>query len=452
MEEYMKALLEQIRCKPAKKLVEQEIRGHILEQYEENLDKGMEETLAMEEAVKDMGNPIETGIALDAIHKPQISWGMIGILAVLSFFSILIQVLIGRENPELGNSYIFRHIFHVVLGLCLMLAVYRLDYSFLGKHGKKIAAVGGALMFSAIFFGGAMPVNGSSAWLQIGILPSVSLTAVLFLAVPVYGGILYSYYGRGYKALLKAVLWMLLPVVLGIYMLQPLFAGMLLILQGILLSTAVGKGWFQVRKFPALTGIWSGILFLPALVLGLGMKLQWFAPYQMERLAVYLGQKELPQNSMYYFLRNYMGESRLLGPGNFSGTLMENVESYNGDCIFPFISAKYGILAAVLLVALVLAVAVKGFAITRKQKNQLGRMVGFACVLVILGETCINLLVCFGFIPPIVSSFLPFFSSGGSNLVVFYMLLGLMLSVYRYKNLLPAEKKRKQTAAGQISA
>ena len=67
---------------------------------------------------------------------------MIGILAVLSFFSILIQVLIGRENPELGNSYIFRHIFHVVLGLCLMLAVYRLDYSFLGKHGKKIAAVG----------------------------------------------------------------------------------------------------------------------------------------------------------------------------------------------------------------------------------------------------------------------------------------------------------------------
>ena len=86
MEEYMKALLEQIRCKPAKKLVEQEIRGHILEQYEENLDKGMEETLAMEEAVKDMGNPIETGIALDAIHKPQISWGMIGILAVLSFF------------------------------------------------------------------------------------------------------------------------------------------------------------------------------------------------------------------------------------------------------------------------------------------------------------------------------------------------------------------------------
>lgn len=101
---------------------------------------------------------------------------------------------------------------------------------------------------------------------------------------------------------------------------------------------------------------------------------------------------------------------------------------------------------------LILAVAVKGFAITRRQKNQLGRMIGFACTLAILGETCINLLVCVGFIPPITSSFLPFLSSGGSNLVVFYMLLGLILSVYRYKNILPTDRKLKQIATGKISA
>ena len=51
MEEYMKTLLEQIRCKSARKLVEKEIREHILEQYEENLEAGMDETCAMEAAV-----------------------------------------------------------------------------------------------------------------------------------------------------------------------------------------------------------------------------------------------------------------------------------------------------------------------------------------------------------------------------------------------------------------
>lgn len=154
MEEYMKTLLEQIRCKSAKKMVEKEIREHILEQYEENLEAGMDKDCAMEAAVEDMGSPVETGIALDAIHRPQMSWGMISILAVLSFFSILIQVLIGRENSELGNPYILKHVFHVVLGFCLMLAVYRMDYTFLGKYPKHIAAVGGAFLFGAIFFGG----------------------------------------------------------------------------------------------------------------------------------------------------------------------------------------------------------------------------------------------------------------------------------------------------------
>lgn len=452
MEEYMKTLLEQIRCKSAKKMVEKEIREHILEQYEENLEAGMDKDCAMEAAVEDMGSPVETGIALDAIHRPQMSWGMISFLAVLSFFSILIQVLIGRENSELGNPYILKHVFHVVLGFCLMLAVYRMDYTFLGKYPKHIAVVGGAFLFGAIFFGGAGPINGSHAWIQVGSLPSVSLMAVLFLSLPVYGGIIYAYYGMEYKGLIKAVLWMFLPVTLGIYMVQPSFAWMILILQGILLSSAVGRGWFQVKKFPVIAGIWSIILFLPALLLSLGMRFQWLAPYQMERLAVYLGQKELPQNSMYYFLNHYVGKCKLLGPGEFSGIQMETVEAYYSDYVFPFISAKYGILAAILLVALILAVAVKGFAITRRQKNQLGRMIGFACTLAILGETGINLLVCVGFIPPITSSFLPFLSSGGSNLVVFYMLLGLILSVYRYKNILPTDRKLKQIATGKISA
>ncbi len=99
MEEYMKTLLEQIRCKSARKLVEKEIREHILEQYEENLEAGMAETWAMEAAVEDMGSAVATGIALDAIHRPQMSWSMLIMIGVISFFSILIQVLVGNGNP-----------------------------------------------------------------------------------------------------------------------------------------------------------------------------------------------------------------------------------------------------------------------------------------------------------------------------------------------------------------
>lgn len=52
MEEYIKTLLEQVRCKKAHALIEGEIRGHMEEQVEANLAEGMPE----EEAV---GFPME---------------------------------------------------------------------------------------------------------------------------------------------------------------------------------------------------------------------------------------------------------------------------------------------------------------------------------------------------------------------------------------------------------
>ena len=43
MEEYIKTLLEQVRCKKAHSMIEEEIRGHIEEQTEVNIASGMTE-------------------------------------------------------------------------------------------------------------------------------------------------------------------------------------------------------------------------------------------------------------------------------------------------------------------------------------------------------------------------------------------------------------------------
>lgn len=59
MEEYIKTLLEQVRCKKAHSMIEEEIRGHIEEQTEANIASGMTEEEAIKEAVKDMGSPVD---------------------------------------------------------------------------------------------------------------------------------------------------------------------------------------------------------------------------------------------------------------------------------------------------------------------------------------------------------------------------------------------------------
>ena len=91
-------------------------------------------------------------------------------------------------------------------------------------------------------------------------------------------------------------------------------------------------------------------------------------------------------------------------------------------------------------------IILKLFQISTSQKNQLGMITGISCSVVFLIKTAVSILVNLQLIP-YVSISMPFLSYGGSGIVVSYILLGLVLSVYRYKNILPKEasftKKRR---------
>ncbi len=69
--EYLDTLAEQIRSKPAAAAVRREIEDHIEEQKEAFLAQGMSGSEAEEAAVQEMGDPVETGVAMDLIHRPQ---------------------------------------------------------------------------------------------------------------------------------------------------------------------------------------------------------------------------------------------------------------------------------------------------------------------------------------------------------------------------------------------
>ena len=89
-----------------------------------------------------------------------------------------------------------------------------------------------------------------------------------------------------------------------------------------------------------------------------------------------------------------------------------------------------GFMAAILVAALLLALSMKGLHMARKQKNELGTMVGYTGGLFFLFMTLLNILMSVGILPG-ASSFLPLISSGGSNLFLSYYGVGLLLSVYR---------------------
>lgn len=141
MEEYLKILLEQIRCKKARPYIRQELQDHMEDQIEENIQAGMDHERAEKEAVKDMGDPVETGISLDRIHKPQIAWKLLFIISMISVVGILAQIMIARHAKGEYISASGRYVVHVMIGIAVMIFLYFLDYTVIARFSRIIAGV-----------------------------------------------------------------------------------------------------------------------------------------------------------------------------------------------------------------------------------------------------------------------------------------------------------------------
>lgn len=423
MEEYLNNLLDQIRCKKAHAAIREELESHISDQIEDNMKAGMTREEAEKAAVCDMGDPVTTGISLDQIHRPKMARQMIVLMAVIMFAGVLIHWMMGAPVACMQT----------ISGFCLMFFICHLDYTRIAAIAKVIAAgiilVGIYALFFGVRFGGNILV-ASLLWLRI------SMFSFLMLYVPVYGAILYSYYGEGYKGLVKAALWAVPPLFIALMMPSLTLFLILSVCMISLLVLAVVKKWFQVKQKRVVIGV-------AILVLAITGILQIAnAPYQMDRIRNFLA-GDVESNYVTKVLKNCFTGSILIGKG--VEELKTTLPDYNNSFILAYLTGTYGYIICTAVCAVLVLLIVAIFSIVFRQKNQLGMMMGFGSGMILFTNIAINLLENFGILPTS-QTFLPFFSKGGSCMYVCYILMGVILSVYRYKDVysvhLPKRKGR----------
>lgn len=437
MEEYINTLLEQIRCKKARPLVEKELRHHMEDQTAANLADGMEEKAAVAAAVKDMGDPVEAGISLDRIHRPKLSKSLLLVMTLICLCSVFIHVVIGlsfelsASGHRGSNPYITETLLVHGIGFTLMLLCCRLDYSFLAKYAKRLAALFFSFLFLEVFFLSDTTL-GVRSFGNLGGF-RFSLIQLTFLCIPLYGALLYHYRNKGYRGIAKCILWMLPPCIACFYMPCLSQTCLLFFLMSLLLSLAVWKDWFTIAKKKFLVLYWSAAILFPILWLAAGVFLERLAAYQIARIKAYFG---FGPNDAFYItnlLRDYIASAKLFGSSGkeIYGYLPE----YNRDYILTFITTYYGLAAALFICLLLLFLGGKAVHLSLRQKSLPGMMIGCGCGLVFLTVTLINIFNTLGFMPPS-QTFLPFFSRGGSGVFISYILAGIALSVYRFQNII----------------
>ena len=217
----------------------------------------------------------------------------------------------------------------------------------------------------------------------------------------------------------------ILGAVTVLMLLEPHLSGTLLILGiGAVLMFVGGTGlkWFALAGIAGAGAIAAAVVLLPELV-----------PYAMGRLSSWrdpfadpLGEGHQTIQSLYAIAS---GGAAGLGLGNSRQKYLYVPEPQN-DFIFSILCEELGFVGAALTVVLFLLLFLRGMSIAVRARDKFGALLAVGFVVQVVLQAVLNIAVVTNTIPNTGIS-LPFFSSGGTSLMMLLGEMGIVLSVSR---------------------
>lgn len=149
-DEYLNSVCREVRFRAARKYVRQELSDHIDDKRAQLEQSGAADAEA--EAIKAMGSAVQTGQALNAIHKPRVEWGVIACVLALAVAGFIAQQAFypnGINGATLAMMFSRIDWLPVIVGLGVMSTLMFADYSWL--IWLRHACFGLALAFIAVY-------------------------------------------------------------------------------------------------------------------------------------------------------------------------------------------------------------------------------------------------------------------------------------------------------------
>ena len=341
---------------------------------------------------------------------------------LLMLFSAGYAVALYRRGD--AYTYIRPQLLFAVLGLMAMYAASLIDYHIWHKLAWPVLGVSLALLVVVLF----MPeYNGCKRWIVLPGLGTLQPSEIAKFAVVVAFAHIISLNHDRMRTFSAGVLpfALILGAVAVLMLLEPHLSGTVLILAiGAVLMFVGGTGlqWFALAGGLGVGAIAAAVLALPQLV-----------PYAAGRLASWqdpfadpLGEGHQTIQSLYAIASGGMAG---LGLGNSRQKYLYVPEPQN-DFIFSILCEELGFAGAALAVGLFLLLLLRGVSIAVRARDKFGALLVVGFVVQVVLQAVLNIAVVTNTIPNTGIS-LPFFSSGGTSLLMLLGEMGVVLSVSR---------------------
>ena len=324
------------------------------------------------------------------------------------------------DDPYL---YIRPQIVFAIAGITAMWLASRVDYHIWHRFAWPLLGLSLALLALVL----VMPeYNGCRRWIvtPVGTLQPSEIAK--FTVVVLFGHII-ALNQTGMQSFRGGVLPFLLILgpIAGLMLLEPHLSGTLLILGiGAVLMFVGGTGlrWFGLAIGGGVGAIAAALLFVPDLVPYAASRLEsWLDPF-----ADPLGKGHQTIQSLYAI---GSGGATGLGLGSSRQKHMYVPEPQN-DFIFSIVCEELGFIGAVAVILLFVALLLRGLTIAARAKDKFGALLVVGFVVQVVMQAALNIAVVTNTIPNTGIS-LPFFSSGGTSLMMLLGEMGIVLSVSR---------------------
>ncbi len=321
-----------------------------------------------------------------------------------------------------GNAayYFVRQLVFAALGVALMLFCSRLPMGFYRRYAMAFLIFSLILLALVPFIG--VRANGSRRWLGVGGF-TLQPSELSKLAVILSFSALICRFGGKMKTLRYGILPFLgiLALIVGLLVLEPHFSASLIILAVgavMLFLGGVGAGWFLAAFGAAGAGLFVLLTFFP---------------YASTRIVTWRDPFSSSTDEGYQIVQSLLS----IGSGGLSGLgLGASRQKYlflpeeHNDFIFSVIAEELGFIGCALILALFALLILRGYWIALHCPDRFSFLVCAGISTLLALQVFLNVAVVTNLIPCTGIS-LPFFSYGGTALLIQLGEIGILLSASR---------------------
>jgi len=348
-----------------------------------------------------------------------------GVALVLGLFGAVLVWAATRQSD--GQSFLWRHLFNLVIAVLLMLAASRLDARLLRLFGP-VVYIGSLLGLCAVLAIGTR-VNGAKAWIRLGGGFELQPSEFMKLGLIVGMAVLFTRHDdqdEDAPPKTRDVLFVfgLISVPLGLIMLQPDLGS----------AMVLGCAVFGVLVMAGVRARWTlGLLIVGVLAVVLALRSGVVHGYQLDRIKSFTDPSVDPQGASYNVNQAHIAIAAggLFGTGLFQGPQTNGgfVPEQQTDFIFSVAGEELGLVGAAVIIALFALLCWRGLRIAR-EADPAGRLVAVGVVCWFAFQAFQNIGMNLG-LTPVTGVPLPFVSYGGSSMFAQGLAIGLLQAVRR---------------------